>query len=310
MSPLQRRDVVNTPSYKGAALSHAVDGLPWSPSQERLRIIGVLLNMGANLYQSNRHNHFNAYPLVRAVEKRQRKALTIMITHTGLDTDDRVRSLEDALRAALYEGDLPAFKQLQEAGAAYKSSALFSLFGLALSKGKLPIAEYLMEIGYPTNPTALEGFDGNENYVSLAASSGLLKIIPPLLDCGCDPTKGKNPLVAWLDRRSTLNNILLDSRILKGDVGKEALEYVVEHGDQYGRLINMRLLVEAGVDPAPVLGAHAKGKIRLPQALHMSFWVSLLASSNKAKHETNAHIPHQSDGVAEISPQEASVHFR
>ena len=261
--------LVNTPNRRGlTALCFALGGLPSRPTPERMRVINELLGMRTRLSYStipDANDPFlhlrspSTYPLVLATKWNKIEALETLLTHSGVDLDDRLRALGRTscppLHTAVYQGNLEAAKLLFRAGAPVCTpvSRGLSAFGLALKEGQPEITRHFLEKGYPKDPTALE--DGR-SYVALAAmhtkSTGF---IPILLGRKCDPCLGINPLV--LAARSNNDagfRALLRDHGIRLKWGHEVLEWI-SRGYNGGHLL--QAVLNSGVDARPVLARYA-----------------------------------------------------
>lgn len=274
--PSEVEVLLNSERYLGAPsiLGQAVNGLPWKASADRTHIVELLLNMGARLVSSE--------PLRTAILNGHRRALTIMLTHPGVDADDLRRALaateNNPLVMAVCMGDLAAVKALVKAGAPVCMPADgLSAFGHALYEGKAKIVEFFLDNGQPADPTVLERGYG---YLALAARhEKTARFVPRLLALGCDPRVGNNPLIQAIRVSEEAVNLLLrDTRTL--EIGQHTLRWLAKPSEL--RIAHERsraakftgLLLRAGVNPMPLLEAQARGEVDVSVDCFKELWVS------------------------------------
>lgn len=235
-------------------LTRALLGLPPNASRHRLRIIDVLLRMGARLSATS-----GMYaPLEVAVGKRMPGLVEMLVSHPAVDPDD-VREAVSGPWASLLvplvrHGDLKTIKLLTELGASADALVFGVLaetpFAAALWKQDRAIIDFFLDGGHVKNPN----FDVMGNtYISIAMQDRRMSAsyVPRLLALGCDPRRGNTPALTLAVRygdMAVFERLLRDPRAL--ETGPGALE---EACGKESTAEFASLLVEAGVDAEPLL---------------------------------------------------------
>lgn len=161
------------------------------------------------------------------------------------------------------------------------------------------------------------------SYLALACyNANCAPLIPRLMGCGCDPRVGERetlPLIvaAMKSNTAAFAALLKDDRTL--EVGQEALVYVSKDEGAMAtpetRLLNTtytRMLLEAGVDPTPLLKACGEGTMELPPArfhlLYVSFALCLFCVVYcHSRYNDHDSYHNETDGDAKGHPPEVPL---